>query len=245
MPNPGPGSPSRGGRRRRGPARRGRGPAPRPRGHGARRAGAGRVLVHARVRVVVAADAPLPRLGPRGEHRLLAVAPHRPDEGRREDPGELLVGQGPGAGSSATASPSSRPASRQSATASRWRRASVGWPPPKRMPSPSSCTTNSRRGMAGSLGAEAPEDAGEVQQQARGGRRPRARTRATRGRGGGGSSRTLSTSTARSSPSGPPWWATTASSTPRAISSAGRPASPLSSPCRRSSPNITPRGAPR
>ena len=67
-----------------------------PRGRGARRAGAGRVLVHARVRVVVAADAPLARLGPRGQHRLLAVAPHRPDEGRREDPGELLVGQGPG-----------------------------------------------------------------------------------------------------------------------------------------------------
>ena len=36
------------------------------------------------------------------------------------------------------------PASRQSATASWWRRRSVGWSPPKRMPRSSSCTTSRR-----------------------------------------------------------------------------------------------------
>ena len=104
-----------------------------------------------------------------------------------EDPGELLVGQGPG-----RRLERDRVAVEQARLAAERHGQPVaarvrGWPPPKRMPSPSSCTTNSRRGMAGSLGAEAPEDAGEVQQQER--EEAAAASpycRATRGRGGGG-----------------------------------------------------------
>ena len=68
----------------------------RQRRHGAGGARAGRVVVHPVVRVVVATDAPLGRLGRGGQDRVGVVPVHRADERRREDAGQRLVVEGPG-----------------------------------------------------------------------------------------------------------------------------------------------------
>ena len=230
--SPGPGRPSRGGRRPDGTsAARARPPATAPAAAAQAAQARAESSCMPGVGVVVAADAPLARLGLGGEHGRRAVAAHGPDEGRREHPRERLVGErARGAGSSATPGASSRPASRHSATARRWRRASVGWSPPKRIPRSSSWTTSRRSGPPPTTGRGPRARPSQVEDDD--GQRPRPaampyHSQAGSRRGGRHHGLTRTTRIARSSASGPPWKATTAPARrPRAISLGGDPPSP-------------------